>query len=285
MIVCKCPACSKAYKVRDELAGRSAKCACGHRFIIPAPAEPFPTPPPNPPADAANVAPPPAPPTPPAPEPAAPPAKPEAASAEPSESEDVKPAEPESDVFQPTAPDPVAEPAPAPPADAPREFTPFKPAPAPPPAPQAVAAPAVAASPAAAEGNGGVGRLVFILALVFVTIIAAVLGMMARHSGTSMRLVALVWLIISAAGMFVVTQARLLNIGYNEWLALLWAVPVVNFLLIGGCSAFPEGFKPDRRSAAPKKTGAAAHIAASLIIGLGFGAACVAFAYYLLFIA
>ncbi|HSV26783.1 MAG TPA: hypothetical protein VLH60_02725 [Sedimentisphaerales bacterium] len=252
MIVCKCPACSKEYNVHDELAGRSAKCSCGHRFVIPALSEPSPTTQPPAPADDLPLAPPPTP--------------------------------LEQDVFE--AAPPVPAPAAAQPANAAKQFTPFKPASFPTHPPQAVAAPVSRPSTAVPEDSGGgVGRLVFILALVFVTIIAAVLGMMARHSGTGMRLLALVWSIISIAGMFVVTQARLLNIGYNEWLALLWAVPGVNFLLIGGCAVLPEGFKPDKRSDAPKKTGAATHIAAAILIGLGFGAACMAFAYYLLFIA
>src|SRR6266480_1028912 len=36
----KCPACAKTYRVAEQLAGKTAKCACGRRIQIPAPSEP-----------------------------------------------------------------------------------------------------------------------------------------------------------------------------------------------------------------------------------------------------
>ncbi|MCA9235298.1 MAG: hypothetical protein KDA44_07490 [Planctomycetales bacterium] len=35
-IAFSCPACQKKYQVKDALAGKSAKCACGHKIAIPA---------------------------------------------------------------------------------------------------------------------------------------------------------------------------------------------------------------------------------------------------------
>jgi len=33
----RCPKCKKAYDVKDELAGKRAKCSCGHSLVIPKP--------------------------------------------------------------------------------------------------------------------------------------------------------------------------------------------------------------------------------------------------------
>ncbi len=35
-IVIKCPGCGKAYRLRDELAGKRVKCKCGHGMLVPA---------------------------------------------------------------------------------------------------------------------------------------------------------------------------------------------------------------------------------------------------------
>ncbi len=63
-IAFKCPKCGKAFKVKDELAGKVAGCPCGAKFKIPVPQTPPPPPPPKPvatkkPAPVEPIAPPP----------------------------------------------------------------------------------------------------------------------------------------------------------------------------------------------------------------------------------
>lgn len=38
MILFKCPSCGKEYEVKDDFAGRAAKCACGSSSVLPSPA-------------------------------------------------------------------------------------------------------------------------------------------------------------------------------------------------------------------------------------------------------
>lgn len=63
-ITFKCPKCGKAFKVKDELAGKVAGCPCGAKFKIPVPQTPPPPPAPKPKAEPAAQ-----------PEPARPPVK------------------------------------------------------------------------------------------------------------------------------------------------------------------------------------------------------------------
>jgi|GEM_PF-6502956 len=242
MIQCKCPSCSKAYKVRDELAGRSAKCACGNRFIIPAP-----TPDPAAPApiEASTT-------------PAAVPA-PDLHKAEPAPA-------------PPVPPEPVAEPTPAAPTAPPRPVGII---------PQAASAPV--SVPTAApqrtdepdEGAGGAGRLIFISALAGVTLVAVVLGMMARHRPGMVRIVAAAWIVVAAIVMFIVTQMRLVNIGYNEWLSLVWPG------LIGGCAVFPEGFGSKAKTGSTGKSNSGALVGAAIAVTVLFYAAAGVFAWWL----
>lgn len=237
MIVCKCPACSKVYKVRDELAGKSGKCACGNRFTIPAITESVHQPSST---------------QPPVVEPSVPPA----------------PAAAPAPVPQTPQPEPPAPTQPAPPTIQPprplgiQPVVPLAPAPAP---------------KAEDDAVGGVGRLTFTLALLFVVVIVAVLSRLARHSGIGMRMGALVVLVVSVVAMFIVTQARLLNIGSNEWLAAVWP------FMVGNCVLFPENF--GARARAVRKTNASTMRVLAVVVTVLFLVACLGYAYYLLRIA
>jgi hypothetical protein len=265
MIVCKCPACGKAYKVADEMGGRSAKCPCGTRFVIGRPME-------APVAAEAVKAPEPAPVVSESPEPAKA-TEPAAPTQEPQTS------------FTPVAPEPVKVPEPAlpkMPAEAapkpviqPAKITAF--------APQArPVAPAPAKAKPEDDGYGGIGRGIFVGALVGVSLIAMLLAYLGRPSEhTVMRMLFGMWALISVLAIFVAAQARLINLGYNEWLALLVAAPIANIWLIGGCSVLPEGFK-DRSAKDPEfKSRSKSLTIGAILVGLAFYAVMGGFAFYL----
>jgi hypothetical protein len=253
MILCKCPSCGKAYKVKDEMGGRSAKCPCGNRFVIPRPEEAVaaegesPKAPesvnqvaPAPVEQAAPQATPVAPEPPQAPEPAIPEPVVQAA-----------PVVPEA----PKAPEPVMPAAPSVAAPKPA-FQAFKaptmsevkaPAPAGGPAIQGARLPSFAqaakggsAAPKAVvdDGYGGIGRGLFVIVLVGAVGIEMLLLYWGKNSGSMVKHgLAGGWGLLSIVGLFIVAQMRLINMGANEWLALVWPI------LIGWCSVFPEGFK------------------------------------------
>jgi uncharacterized membrane protein YhaH (DUF805 family) len=265
MIVCKCPVCSKEYKVRDELAGKSGKCACGNRFMIPA-------------ADGAMR---------PVNEPvkaveAVPVEQPTVAA--PMEVEAVM-AEPEKAVEAPSQEQAVTRESPVqqPETRATIELPAFV-------MPKAVERPVRAAAPAGApkaavadEGYGGVGRVTFVLALVGVTVVACILGILARHSGMGMRMVAGIWGLLSVMIMFIVSQARLINTGHNEWLALLLGVPIANIWLIGGCSVFAEGYGDKRKARLEGRKSSVSVMAGAIAVGIVFYAVVGAFGLWLVY--
>jgi uncharacterized membrane protein YhaH (DUF805 family) len=217
MIQCKCPACDKAYNVKDEMGGRYAKCACGNRFLIPQGAEAAPQPVME------------------APVPIAIPTV----------------------TAPPKAPEPVV--AATPPASV-KPATVAAPRP-----PQPVSVMPGARAAKADEGYGGLGRKTFILTVVVVSVVTLVLGYMARQSmGMTRMILAAIGGFLPIVPMLVVTQGRLLNIGYNEWLAL--GLPV----MIGHCAILPEGYKDSLRKDPEVKKQATMMMVKAVLIDVAF---------------
>ena len=255
MILCKCPTCDKAYKVKDEMGGKYAKCACGNRFLIPQGMESAPQPAP----DAPKM-----------PEPAdvlAP-----IASVTPTVTAPPKAPEPVV-INTPTvsAPPKAPEPEPVVTRTPPASVTPA--ATAVPRPQQPVPAMPGARAVKADEGYGGLGRLPFILAVVVVCVLGAIIAIMARSNpGPVFRIILpAAWLFVSAVTLFIVTQSRLLNIGYNEWLAI--GLPI----LIGHCALLPEGYKDSVRKNPEVKKQATMMMVKVILIDVVFYAAVLVF--------
>jgi hypothetical protein len=123
------------------------------------------------------------------------------------------------------------------------------------------------------ESNGGLGRLPFVLAVVVVSVLGAIIAMKAKVTPEPIfhLILPVVWLFVSAVILFIVTQARLLNMGYNEWLAV--GLPV----LIGHCALLPEGYKNSFRKDPEVKKRATMMMVEAILIDVAFYAAAIAF--------
>lgn len=97
----------------------------------------------------------------------------------------------------------------------------------------------------AEQSYGGISRIRFFLALVGLNIIGMVIGLIAGL--TNNHFLPGLWFLSSIFIGFLIIQARLINIGYNQWLALLLLVPLANIGLLAICIIFPEGYKDTRK--------------------------------------
>lgn len=252
MILCKCPSCGKAYKVSDEMAGRSAKCPCGNRFVIKQPGDVTPAPTPEVPAAPQPVAQPqvtqpePAPVA--APEPVSPPEP--VAAPEPITPQAVTPPPAPQPAFQAVRlPTMVSTPAPAAAASSPA----IQPAKVPAFAQAAPAAPRTAPAarkPKVDDGPSGIGRGLYTAVLVGAFALELALLFFGKNSGSMVRHALWAgWGLVCIVGMLILTQLRLMNIGLSELLAFIW--PAV----VGWCAVFPQA--PAETDKAPAADAAA----------------------------
>jgi hypothetical protein len=148
-------------------------------------------------------------------------------------------------------------------------------------------APAAAATAGKAgtdDEYGGINRMVFVVGLIVVSVLGAVVGLVAKsaHNPLIHVMLPVVWGGISVIVLFILTQLRLLNLGYNEWMALLWAAPVVQAWLVGGCMVLPEGFKDKSRRDPETKSRATKMHAMAVVVGVVFFAVAGTFLFCLL---
>ena len=97
------------------------------------------------------------------------------------------------------------------------------------------------------DSYGGLIRLSFFGLSVALNTIYVIISVLIVNAFPHAPYLDLIWLLVYLFLLFLVLQSRLINIGYNQWWALLLCVPIFNFLLVLGCIILPEGFKDSHK--------------------------------------
>lgn len=87
---------------------------------------------------------------------------------------------------------------------------------------------------------GGIGRLFFLMSVIGLALVKMVLSEVATFSSNSGAMLVNIVLILIQV---LFTALRYKNIGFNPIIALFFLVPIVNFVVLFQCLAYPEGYR------------------------------------------
>lgn len=90
---------------------------------------------------------------------------------------------------------------------------------------------------------GGIGRVSFLVAVIVLALMKMGLSELKGFSANSATTLVNVALI---AIQLVITALRYKNIGFNPAAALLFLIPIVNFVVLFQCLVYPEGHKDSK---------------------------------------